>query len=874
MYSKIETTSRSFTRHAVKIAFIYLMIRSLPILLMYVMAALPDDMLAELTQNQRWLFFFHPPIPIQLPDVPALFQDNLFALPSLVMETLLVFLFSNELLSRKPWLVDAVNGLRQWLPLLLLILLWSWLARAELFKQVYGVYIADLVKLQNAPSYFDQFPKIIKAAHGTLVLVSYLSMPLWALLPPCLHFWLAARRSTTEKSTQPASDNRSSVFAAFLFGFVLLHTVFALSIYTQFWPWAVEATNTHIPEEMLHSIDWSLIFSQLMLVLMAGLMAAWMYTRRQQPALHSGLQTIVGPILTGMAAYLLTSLILITLFWLAAYISPDLIQNMERGQHISLVVVAGFNIAAVVVLCLVSIGMRRHPRYILGLGGILLAMLAIPVWINGVIFAADKGITGSRPGMAVTGTLGDAKWRSMDQWCTGVTQTPENTWLTGRQEERNTSDYVPEGTPDLRQMIDPAATAESDSFFSRPVVSMISRLQQDGSFKLVATVPEITCLVTPPDSETVFLFTGLKRPEEYQDAATAAAALAPEAVTTRQIHKNIDQDVIFRSTDQGESWEILKGGFMAEVNSNGWDVKPVFVNEQEVWAWGDTPNSDTDILDMWEDAETPTKQASDGAQLTQTGLFYSPDQGKTAIPIYSSEPLFAPESWLHAHLKPQHAQAEFANQSDNDANRFIVQVDNQRAYAWLSESRSYEVGEEYHRLQVTTRATLTRDNRHSEWQVTQITRQSGEYLAHVITSADGRSDAILQTDDGEWLVRLNKENGQWIERHKIPTLLPDWLVENNMNTRYFQSNGDYQVVSLWGDITVPRILMPFSKDAAALSVSPHFYTHDGGKSWHQLAIPGYLGVMGLSPHGGKLYWSKGNWYNNQEKSLWEYDLAK
>ena len=105
-------------------------------------------------------------------------------------------------------------------------------------------------------------------------------------------------------------------------------------------------------------------------------------------------------------------------------------------------------------------------------------------------------------------------------------------------------------------------------------------------------------------------------------------------------------------------------------------------------------------------------------------------------------------------------------------------------------------------------------------------------------------------------------------------MLPGWLAEDQTATRYFWSNGDYQVVSLWGKTVLPRWLMPFSEERAEIDTDAHFYTRDGGRRWHQLAIPGYLGVMGLSAYGSTLYWSKGNWYSNDEPQQWEYDLSK
>src|SRR5690606_32800783 len=158
-----------------------------------------------------------------------------------------------------------------------------------------------------------------------------------------------------------------------------------------------------------------------------------------------------------------------------------------------------------------SSGMRASPAGWSSVTAVLAALLAIPAWVIWVLVGSDQGIAGSRPGMAVTGTLGDARWRDMEQWCTGVVETKHGTWLVGRREESAPApSYVPEGTPSLAAQIHPEGLPKKSSLFSsRPELTTLSLLQEDGTFKLMATVPEIACLQASPESDTLFLFTSL-----------------------------------------------------------------------------------------------------------------------------------------------------------------------------------------------------------------------------------------------------------------------------------------------------------------------------------------------------------------------------
>ena len=868
MPNNIAVTAQAITRHALNIALVYLLICGLPAVLMFITAALPMEQLRQLADDPLWgqiLRFFYPVRPIQTTDLPFRFQDSLGVLPALLIETLMVFMFSSWQLRRKPWLTTAKAGKLPWLLLILLVGGLSWKARMLWLHHINEGMITQLMKLQESAKGIDQIDQFLQfsvLANQKLTAIIYATMPLWALIPLWLYFLVVSKRT----HAQPAADasaipeSRSTLFAGFWLGFAVLHTVFLLATYTWIWPWAADEARIALPLDTLQSMDLPLTLGQIVFSLLFGALAAWIFARRPHSDQTSFFQIVIKPVLAGIITYLLTCLIILALFWIAVYLDPSLstslVRSLELHPDTSLVFIIGLNLLCLFILCISSSGMRASPAHWASVTAVLAVLLAIPAWVIWVLVSTNQGIAGNRPGMAMTGTLGDAKWRSMEQWCTGVVETKHGTWLVGRRDERESAPSdVPEGTPNLAAQIYPDGQPKRRSLFSSdPVLTTLSLLQKDGTFKLMATVPVVACLQASPESDTLFLFTALDRPE------TSSYLL---------------QDVVFRSTDQGTTWEMLEDGFIAKAGTLAWGDRPVFASEQEVWAWGKEPPSEDDEPSIW-GTPAPAKKhhAADGTELKETGLFYSADQGKTATRIYSPEQLVAPNAYLRKQIGADGARADLSGRRSMDREHYVVQVDAQHAYAWVSERLWYRAGEDSRRLYVLTRATLTRPNADSEWQVVEVVRQPDMHLTNVSTSADGRTYATLMADDREWLARLDPETGEWTDRHETPTLLPRWLAKPDMTTRYFQNNGDYQVVGLWGDVIVPRLLIPFSKEASEISVDAHFYTDDGGRSWHQLAIPGYLGVMGLSPRGSKLYWSKGDWYRNDEPEQWEYDLAQ
>ena len=484
-------------------------------------------------------------------------------------------------------------------------------------------------------------------------------------------------------------------------------------------------------------------------------------------------------------------------------------------------------------------------------------LLILPVtlaWVGWKIAGSNLGIAGKAPGSAVVGELADAKLRSMEQWCTGVVTTSRDVWLVSRNEMRADSqdelDYIPADA--LRLGMAEGKAGSGPSFFgSRSYLTTLARLEGVGSFRVVATVAVLACLDVSPESETLYLFTWLARPDT--------------PVVTDARGREIRQHMVFRSSDHGESWEWLEAGFMADAARSGSQLRPIFASDQDVWLWGEDANRDASLL--WGAAEA---EAEAEAGQEATSLFHSPDGGLTSSRLFSPEPLEATTDDLLSITGL--STPDTLQRASHDAKRFVVQLDDTRAFAWVGESMWYRSEDDQaKRLMVTSRAALVRRGPEEPWQVSEVRRTPGGLLKHVVT-AGGQTHGVLVEDQGEWLVRLDAVSGEWTDRQPLPRLLPGWLAGNGMGARYFWSNGDYQVVSLWGNLVVPRIVFPFTEEPAVFTTDAHFYTRDGGRSWSQLAIPGYLGVMGLAGHGREVFWTKGDWYWNEEPYVWSYSL--
>ena len=867
-----STTARpDALRHALRIALVYLLVRCIPELLFYGLNALPADTLKSLVEDHAfWLRHIFPIVPLPAHSLPIGFQQSFALLPVLLVEVLLVFLFSTGFLRSTPS-APSIKDPRRWVILIAATLVWSVAVRHQLLDLVQDDAIQNLQAIQTQDNWVDELPRFLVKAQAMFLGIVYGTAALWALLPTWLHFRFARRQAVdagaiaqTDNQTQDGAPlARATVFASFLLGSLSLHIVLLGVICVGLWPWTAASLRIPFPRDVLSEMSGPMTLSQIVFGSLVCALAAYVYARRARVDAASGKQLVIKPALAGVVAYLLTGFLLLVLVWLLAWAIPgvfgSVLEGLAQKPESGIVFAVALNVASLVLLCIAAGRVRASPRRWSVLLGFLVLLTLVPAYVTWTLIGATKGMVGAEPGAAITGGLGDARWRNMEQWCTGVVETRHGTWLVGRSDDAGpAASYVPDGTPDLTRLMTADGEANESlgrgGFGSRPTLTTLARLQDDGKFKLVATVPDVACLIVSPRDDTLYLLTGLDRPD---------SALSTEP----------QQTAVFRSTDHGKTWAWMKSGLMPEADQLAWNLQPSFGPGQSVWAWGPEAAEEEKAADI---SGTPlaaeTRKAADGTDLKPTALFHSANGGETSTAVYGPAPLIAPQSYLREMTGA--TDTNFSGRREMDQTRFVVQIDDTRAYAWASEFMWYRVGQDSRRLMLSSRADLTRSGPNGDWQITRVTRQPGTRIAHLRSAHDGRTYAVLQDKDGEWLAKLDTKTGEWVERQKTPSLLPDWLAQDRTSTRYFWNNGDYQVLSRSGDTMVSRALIPFLKKQAEIDTEAHFYTRDGGRSWHQLAIPGYLGVMGLSSQGSKLYWSKGNWYSDKEPVQWEYDLAK
>nr|WP_199039660.1 hypothetical protein [Dyella sp. ASV24] len=479
----------------------------------------------------------------------------------------------------------------------------------------------------------------------------------------------------------------------------------------------------------------------------------------------------------------------------------------------------------------------------LGLGCLVgLPVLAGATYVL-ILSAAKLEWGGSRPNEKLLGAAESAYLRNMDQYCTGVTTTPASTWLVGKMD-----DYVPDELKKLKavdidallQSATPGGNAKDDSqadstpslsgyaLSNHPKQSYISRLDDAGHFKLVATVGEDACLITSADGAHVFLLTGLD---------------APQDDTMPQ------QSAVFRSDDQGKSWQWLKEGFFPKANLVAWAMQPEFFKGDQVWVW-DAPSDDAQGI----------------------GLFYSPDLGKTVVPIESTSPVGVSDDEAQKHLPAD------ASISDGDAKRFIRQLDDTHAIGWMSQyfDASWPDSDKRARYSVTTRVQLSREG--NTWKVTGATRDEGLYLEKLTQNPQGDFYAVTSRDQRkeQAIERFNTGTGKWEEQGALPS--PFWPLDNlttlRSNATYTFSVGAKSiVVTTDSEYTAPRSLTPFDEREAHISADANYYSTNGGKSWKKLGLQGYLGILGFDPTHDRVVGAHGDGYSGRDPNIYTYDLA-
>ena len=274
-------------RHALKVALVYLLIRCLPEVVFYVIATLPDDTVQALVQTHgAWLRHIYPVLPLQILNVPLGFQHTLALLPVLLIEVLLVFLFSAWFLSRRPWTVQGKVNSRSWILLILATLIWSFVIRLQALGYFQGLWIEQFQAIQAShDNWYALLPPFMMKASWSINALLYATTPLWAWVPTWLHFRSMKKtvdtastahhaNATTSESALGAPLQRAVVFAAFLLGCLVLHTVLVMATYLGLWPWTAELAKIQLPMAALNQLNLPLSLGQVVFASLVCALAA------------------------------------------------------------------------------------------------------------------------------------------------------------------------------------------------------------------------------------------------------------------------------------------------------------------------------------------------------------------------------------------------------------------------------------------------------------------------------------------------------------------------------------------------------------------------------------------------------------------------
>lgn len=474
---------------------------------------------------------------------------------------------------------------------------------------------------------------------------------------------------------------------------------------------------------------------------------------------------------------------------------------------------------------------------------------AAALWYMWMITSAKLEWGGASPDQQRIGVVKDIQQRAMTQYCTGVVVTGQSTWLVGRLEGdasrlEPTADVV-----DLDAVVygKPAEAGEEEPQAPFPGLlgrdketSFISRLDAQGQFQLVAHVSGAACLVASPDGASVFLLTGLDRP----DTANA---------------DDINQTVVFRSDDQGKHWTWLSEGWFAEADRLAWSLTPYFHGTDEVWAWGRPSAADDD-----------SSEAASGG--VSTGVFYSADRGASSTAIVASEPLLVAAESVHEKY-PEINEWHTGSGEQGDVQTNVLQLDARQAFIWVSQrfwaSNPDGVGNNI-AFNVTTRARLQRET--GPWRVVEVQRDDNLFVSKLVQNDAGRVIGLIdQGNRGRDVVaELDTIALTWRTLSELPSVFAPLASESRVRGTNFWVGQNSLLINTTSEHYPPRWLYWWSD--ASISADGVFYSRDWGQSWKRLAVAGYLGIVGFQPAQDRVIWGNGNWYDNKDVGIYSYGL--
>ncbi|AEV63003.1 hypothetical protein [Pseudomonas ogarae] len=482
---------------------------------------------------------------------------------------------------------------------------------------------------------------------------------------------------------------------------------------------------------------------------------------------------------------------------------------------------------------------------------LFVALLAgAALWYIWMIASAKLELGGDSPDERQVGEVKNTELRAMTSYCTGVTVTSQGTWLVARL-EREARELEPSADVlDLDALVygqpkQPNEAQESGTFaglFSRAdkETTFISRLDAQGQFQLVAHVSGSACMVASPDGTSVFLLTGLRR---------------PETVNTQ----DPDQTVVFRTDDQGQRWTWLTKGWFPEAESLAWSLAPYFHGSNEVWAVG-TP----DAVDEDSDEEKPTA--------VSTGVFYSADRGANSAPIMAPESLLVSAKYAHG-KRPDITDWGTNAGEHGEIQTNVLQLDAQTAHIWVSQrfwGNHPDGVSDNIAINVTTRARL--QAKAGRWQVVDVQRDDNLFVSKLVQNDAGRVIGLIdQGDRGRDVVaELDTAALTWTTLGDLPSVFAPLASQTQVRGDNLWLGQNTLLINTTSDHHPPRWLYWWSD--ANISADGVFYSKDWGRSWQRLSIDGYLGILGFQPAQDRVFWANGNWYDNNDGRIYSYGL--
>lgn len=419
-------------------------------------------------------------------------------------------------------------------------------------------------------------------------------------------------------------------------------------------------------------------------------------------------------------------------------------------------------------------------------------------------------------------------------FCAPLIRTPRATWLLTSQKDDNAMPTwkVDPSTLALNTLLPPVkekAKADYDSQMAQYMpkssnwTTLISKLDAEGVFQPVAIVPDMTCLSATPDGATVYALTGLD---------------IPQGLTIGDSNPKTLQTAVFRTDDQGAHWTWLKNGFFPNAARWGENLRPSFYNSREVWAWTE-----------FDDLTLPGKILSEGGSPLQSALrlFYSADGGASVQQVKASAPIAMSRNEAVEQF-PADAEADSSGANDKTTG-FVVQLSDDRAIAWLSQSFYYGIaGDHFAKLNaVLDQMELRREGQ--TWVMGPPKRTAGANLKSVTRTPAGQIYGVMARSRANDIVaRFDQASRAWIPLASTPNSFSPLPAEITVDDLW--ASDKHLVISLSSIYFVPRLLYPFGYDNATIHGGADYYSDDGGRHWTHLKVR--AGILALDPHTDEL----------------------